>query len=79
MVDKLKISLEDLTPPDCPKCEAPMGWFSSQLVEYSPVIIEHRFICANCGDDIRRRIISADHHLKAPPGTLSRHNDNVAA
>ncbi|MET0530967.1 MAG: hypothetical protein ABW003_21950 [Microvirga sp.] len=79
MVDKLKISLEDLTPPECPKCETPMGWYNSQLLEYSPVIIEHRFICSNCGDDIRRRIISAHHHMKVPPSRLSRHNDNVAA
>lgn len=79
MVDRLKTSLQDLTPPDCPKCHAQMGWFSSQLVDYSPVVVEHRFQCSNCGDDIRRRVISADLHLKIPPTKLSKPRSDLAA
>lgn len=48
MVDKIKNSIDKLEPLGCPKCGKPMSWFSSQLIEYSPVVIEHAFYCS-CG------------------------------
>ena len=70
MVDNLRQSVENLEAPNCPTCSTPMMWIWSQLVEYSPVIIEHEFVCSTCGSTQRRKDVRADQHI-GPPGKLS--------
>jgi hypothetical protein len=50
MVDKLKRSLENLDPPECPQCHVEMNWFESKLIKPEPsAVIEHQFACDTCG------------------------------
>jgi hypothetical protein len=50
MVDRLKTSLENLEPPECPHCHIEMKWFESKLIEPEPAaVIEHQFACDTCG------------------------------
>lgn len=78
MVDKLKNSLEQLEPPVCPGCGQPMSWYSSFLLEYSPVVIEHRFSCTRCGTKARREDVRTDRSVE-PPGKLSKGRIDRAA
>lgn len=70
MVENLRKSVENLEPPVCPSCATPMAWTWSQLVEYSPVTIEHEFVCATCGGTQKRKDVRHDQHI-AKPGKLS--------
>lgn len=70
MVDNIRKSVENLEAPACPHCARPMLWVWSQLVEYSPVVVEHEFVCDACGGTTRLKHIRADQHIK-PPGKLS--------
>jgi len=70
MVDNLKSSLEGLEPPVCPACGKQMIWIWSQLVEHSPVVIEHEFVCESCGGTNRRKVVQADKSIRRP-GKLS--------
>jgi hypothetical protein len=46
MVDKLKRSLEQLDPPNCPNCATEMNWTRSTLVDATTIL--HIFVCAGC-------------------------------
>lgn len=70
MVDNIRKSVENLEAPICPDCAKPMLWVWSQLVEYSPVVVEHEFVCETCGSTTRRKHIRADQHI-TPRGKLS--------
>lgn len=70
MVDNLKSSVEGLQAPMCPSCGTTMSWIWSQLVEYSPVVIEHEFICASCGGTSKQKDVRPEHHIQRP-GKLS--------
>ncbi len=69
MVENIRSAVENLEAPICPDCTKPMQWVWSQLVEYSPVVVEHEFVCDTCGGTTRRKHIRADQHIK-PPGKL---------
>lgn len=70
MVDNLRKSVADLQAPICPICSKPMIWTWSQLVEYSPVVIEHEFVCGICGGTSKRQDVRPDQHIQRP-GKLS--------
>jgi hypothetical protein len=77
MVEKIRNSVDRLEAPPCPKCGKPMSWFSAQLIEYSPVVIEHGFYCAKCGATHKRKDVAADASVQ-PPGKLSHPIDRAA-
>ena len=56
MVDRLKRSLENLEPPDCPQCHVEMKWFESKLIKPEPAaVVEHQFVCETCGGTRKRQ------------------------
>jgi len=71
MIDKIRNSFKDLEAPTCSKCGGLMSWFSSQLIEYSPLAIEHTFYCSACGTRKIRKDISPEKSVE-PPSKLSR-------
>lgn len=70
MVEKIRKSVEGLEAPLCPKCGKPMSWFSAQLIEYSPVVIEHTFYCTPCGTLLKRKDVRSGMNVE-PPSKLS--------
>jgi hypothetical protein len=70
MVEKIRKSVEELEAPACPHCGKPMSWFASQLIESSPVVIEHTFYCTPCGTTQKRKDVSSDQSVD-PPSKLS--------
>jgi hypothetical protein len=50
MVDFLKRSVEQLTPPTCTACDVTMIWYRSMrpAAQAKPEIIVHYFQCPNC-------------------------------
>jgi hypothetical protein len=78
MVEKIRNSVDRLEAPACPTCGKPMSWFSAQLIEYSPVVIEHSFYCSPCGATRKRKDVAADISAEPPPGKLSHHIDRAA-
>jgi C4-type Zn-finger protein len=77
MVEKIRKSVEGLEAPACPTCGKPMSWFSAQLIEYSPVTIEHTFYCAPCGTQ-KRKSVRSDESVD-PRSKLSLPNNDRAA
>ena len=67
MVDKLKRSLEQLDPPNCPNCSIEMKWTSSTLIDATS--IAHVFVCAGCSCTSKTR--STIRAINTPPQKLS--------
>lgn len=72
MVDRLKSSLENLDPPECPTCRIEMRWFESKLIEADPALIEHKFVCSSCGTTRTRQDKVEKGSSNIPPAKLSR-------
>ena len=66
MVEKIRKSVEELEAPACPTCGKPLSGFSAQLIEYSPVVIEHTFYCAPCGTTQKRDDVRSDMNVDPP-------------
>lgn len=79
MVEKLKNSLENLDPPECPHCRVEMKWYRSELVQSDPAYIEHHFMCASCNRTAKRRDKVEDRSGPLPPEKLSRGRYSRAA
>lgn len=79
MVDKLKASLENLDPPECPHCRHEMKWVQSNLIQSIPAFIEHHFVCGTCRRRTLRHDKVDDRPQKMPPGKLSREDLGRAA
>ena len=71
MPDDLRQSVEDLEAPACPDCHLKMKWYRSMRVSQSPLVIDHFFICDNCGRIGNRRSEPTASSSKPPPGKLS--------
>ena len=67
MVDKLKRSLEQLDPPNCPNCSIEMKWTSSTFIDATT--IAHVFVCAGCSCTSKTR--STIRAINTPPQKLS--------
>jgi hypothetical protein len=81
MVERLKRSLENLEPPECPQCHVEMKWFESKLVEPEPsLVIEHQFICETCGRTRKQREkVDAAGGGRKLPGRLVRPPKRMAS
>jgi transcription elongation factor Elf1 len=75
MVDKLKRSLEQLEPPNCPNCSSEMKWSRSALVDTTTIV--HVFVCPGCSHTVETQSkISA---MSIPPKKLSAPRHRHAA
>ena len=73
-MDRLKRSLEQLEPPNCPNCMIEMKWSRSTLVDATTIM--HVFVCPGCSHitetkstisavSIPAKKLSAPHHRHA--------------
>jgi hypothetical protein len=72
MPDDLRRSIEDLDAPSCPNCHLTMKWYRSLRISQSPLVIDHFFVCDNCGGVANRRSDHTDSSSDlSPPNKLS--------
>lgn len=70
MVDRLKLSLEQVVSPMCAHCHIEMKWYRSSLEASEPTIIAHFFACPNCNRTSDTKSVVTDPAV-VPPRKLS--------